>query len=421
MTRISSQKEGFYMYTRNIFEILLRRLKSMPVLLIVGPRQSGKTTLSKAIGHALKMGYISCDNIATLASIQFDPVGFLNNQAKPLIIDEAQRAPEIFLPIKVDVDDNRNPGRYLLTGSANPLLVPKLGDGLTGRMGICNMWPLSQGEIRGIKENFLKNILENGHWKTEYPILSQHEIVEILMKGGFPNVVTAKSFEERREWCNDYLFNALQKDINDLSKIEHFSQMPSLLYAIANRIGSPLNVNSLTDLIRASEATIRRYIELLKSLFLLYSLPSWSRNIDKKLSKASKIYFSDTALLLQSMDFDEERLLKLPNVLGQVFENFVVMELVKQATWSSVPVKLHHYRTQDQKEVDIVLESPSGKVIGIEIKLSSIVRKDDLKGLMSLKEYCGTNFHKGIIFYAGDKTLPFGDSFIALPVTALWE
>jgi len=409
------------MYTRNIFSTVTRRLKSMPVILIIGPRQCGKTTLSKTIGHELGMGYISCDNIATLASIQFDPAGFLNNQTRPLIIDEAQRVPEIFLPIKVDVDDNRKPGRYLLTGSANPLLVPKLGDGLTGRMGICNMWPLSQGEIRGVKENFLKSLFGNEHWKVDYPILSQHEIIAILMKGGFPNVVAAASSEERREWCNDYLFNALQKDINDLSKIEHFSQMPSLLYGIANRIGSPLNVNSLTDLIRTSEATIRRYIELLKSLFLLYPLPSWSRSMDKKLSKTSKIYFSDTALLLQSMDFDEERLLKLPNVLGQVFENFVVMELVKQASWSSEPVKLYHYRTHDQKEVDIVLESPSGKIIGIEIKLSSIVRKDDLKGLMSLKEYCGADFLKGIIFYTGGKTLPFGDSFTALPIAALWE
>lgn len=409
------------MYTRSIFAKLERRLKSMPVMLIVGPRQCGKTTLSKMIGSDLGMGYISCDNIATLASIQFDPAGFLNNQAKPLIIDEAQRAPEIFLPIKVDVDNHRNPGRYLLTGSANPLLVPNLGDGLTGRMGICNLWPLSQGEIHGVKENFLKILFGNEYWKTEYPTLTVHEIIEMLMKGGFPNVVAAKSSEERREWCNDYLFNTLQKDINDLSKIEHFSQMPSLLYGIANRIGSPLNINSLTDLIRTSETTVRRYIELLKNLFLLYPLPSWSRNIDKKLSKASKIYFSDTALLLQSMDFDEERLLKLPNVLGQVFENFVVMELVKQATWSPEPVKLHHYRTHDQKEVDIVLESPSGKVSGIEIKLSSIVRKDDLKGLMSLKEYCGADFHKGIIFYTGDKTLPFGDSFTALPITALWN
>jgi uncharacterized protein len=409
------------MYTRNIFSTLQRRLKSMPVMLIVGPRQCGKTTLSKVIGHNLEMGYISCDNIATLASIQFDPIGFLNNQIKPLIIDEAQRVPELFLPIKVDVDENRHPGRYLLTGSANPLLIPNLGDGLTGRMGICHMWPLSQGEIRGVKENFLQILFGNEPWSREYPMLSQHEIIEILMKGGFPNVVAAASSEERREWCNDYLFNTLQKDINDLSKIEHFSQMPSLLYGLANRIGSPLNVNALTDLMRSSEATIRRYLELLKSLFLLYSLPAWSRNIDKKLSKASKINFSDTSLLLQSMDFNEERLLKIPNVLGQVFENFVVMELVKQLTWNIEPLKLYHYRTHDQKEVDIVLESLSGKVVGIEIKLSSIVRQDDLKGLISLKESCGDDFHKGIIFYTGDKMLPFGDSFIALPITALWK
>jgi predicted AAA+ superfamily ATPase len=393
----------------------------MPVMLIIGPRQCGKTTLSKIIGQELGMGYISCDNIPTLASIEFDPVGFLNSQTKPLIIDEAQRAPELFLPIKVDVDNNRYPGRYLLTGSANPLLVPRLGDGLTGRMGICPMWPFSQGEIRGVKETFLEHLLGKGSWNKEYPVLSQHEIVEMLMKGGFPPAIAAKSVDERREWCNDYLFNALQKDINDLSKIEHFSQMPSLLYGIANRIGSPLNVNALTDLIKTSEATIRRYIELLKSLFLIYPLASWSRNIDKKLAKAPKVYFSDTSLLLHSMDFDEQRLLKLPNVLGQVFENFVVMELVKQATWSSEPVKLYHYKTHDQKEVDIVVESPSGKVIGIEVKLSAIVRKEDLKGLMSLKEYVGDDFYKGIVLYTGNNTLPFGDSFTALPMTALWS
>lgn len=369
----------------------------------------------------MNMSYISCDNIPTLASIEFDPVSFLNDQPKPIIIDEAQRAPELFLPIKVDVDNNRHPGRYLLTGSANPLLVPKLGDGLTGRMGICNMWPLSQGEIRGNNETFIANLINANPFKKEYPIISQHEIIQMLMKGGFPAVVQSDSAEDRRDWCNDYLFNALQKDINDLSKIEHFSQMPALLYGIANRIGSPLNVNSLTDLIKSSEATIRRYIELLKSLFLLYPLSSWSRNIDKKLAKASKIYFSDTALLLHSMDFDEQRLIKLPNVLGQIFENFVVMELVKQATWSSDPVTLYHYKTHDQKEVDIVLESPSGKVVGIEIKLSGIVRKDDLKGLKSLKEDAGSDFHHGIVLYTGDKTLPFGESFTAVPLSALWE
>lgn len=393
----------------------------MPVMLIVGPRQCGKTTLSKLIGQESGMGYISCDHIPTLASLEFDPVGFLREQPKPLIVDEAQRAPELFLPIKVDVDDNRHPGRYLLTGSANPLLVPKLGDALTGRMGICHLWPLSQGEIRGVRESFIDHAFGIADWKRSYPSLTSPQIIERLMRGGYPAALAATTEEERRAWCNDYLFNALQKDINDLSKIEHFSQMPALLYGIANRIGSPFTTSSITNLIKASEATVRRYIDLLKSLFLLYSLPAWSRNIDKKLAKASKIYFSDTALLLHTMDFNAERLLKLPNVLGQVFENFILMELVKQTTWSSHPLKLYHYRTEHQQEVDVVLESPSGKVVGIEIKMADIVRKDDLKGLTSLKAYCKEDFQKGIILYTGDRILPFGDSFIAVPITALWS
>jgi predicted AAA+ superfamily ATPase len=393
----------------------------MPVMLVIGPRQCGKTTLSKIIGKELHMSYVSCDSIPALASIEFDPVGFLREQTKPLIVDEAQRAPELFLPIKVDVDDNRYPGRYLLTGSANPLLVPKLGDALTGRMGICHMWPFSQGEIRGVQETFIHHLLSVGRWDKEYPTITQQEIIDMLMKGGFPAAVSAKSAEDRREWCNDYLFNTLQKDIYDLSRVEHFSQIPALLYGIAGRVGSPLNINSLTDLIRASEATIRRYIELLKSLFLLCPLNAWSKNIDKKLSKAPKIYFSDTALLLHSMDFNDQRLAKFPNVLGQVFENFVAMEIVKQATWSSLPVKLYHYRTHDQKEVDLVLESPSGKVCGIEVKLSDVVRKDDLKGLISLKDAAGNDFHKGIILYSGKQVLPFGDDFKAVPITALWS
>lgn len=392
----------------------------MPVMLLVGPRQCGKTTLSKIIGEELGMTYISCDNIPLLASIEFDPVGFLNQQTKPLIIDEVQRAPELFLPIKVDVDGNRHPGRYLLTGSANPLLSPKLADGLTGRMGICRMLPLSQGEIRGVKESFLERVFNQEGWEGSYPLLSQEEIVDLLIKGGFPTSVMTKDHEERREWCGDYLFNTLQKDINDLSKIEHFSQMPALLYAIANRIGSPLNAHGLTDLVKTSEATVRRYIELLKNLFLLDALPAWSRNADKKLAKASKVYFSDTALLLYAMDFDGPRLLNHLNVLGQVFENFVVMELVKQASWFQGGLQLYHYR-RDAKEVDLVLESPSGKIVGIEIKLSSIVRKGDLGGLIALKESAGDDFHSGIVLYNGDRLLPFGESFKAVPITALWS
>jgi len=408
------------MFQRNILPVLQRRLGAMPVVLIVGPRQCGKTTLSKEVGRQKEMHYISCDHLTTLAAMEFNPEGFLRDQKKPLIIDEVQRAPEIVLPIKVDVDEHRYSGRYLLTGSANPLLMPQLGDSLVGRMGICHMWPLSQGELRGVRETFIPHLFEERFSHEVFSRLTQQEIISLLIKGGFPASVRAKDEEERREWAHDYLFNILQKDVNDLSKIEHFSQMPALLYAMASRIGSPLNLHSLTALVRTSETTIRRYLELLKSLFLLYPIPAWSRNIDKKLSKGQKIYFSDATLLLQTMEFDASRLQRFPQVLGQVFENFVIMELVKQATWSSPSISLYHYRTQDQKEVDSVLESTSGKIVGIEIKLSDTVRKEDLQGLLSLKQTAGDDFHRGIVLYTGEQVISFGEDIQAVPLTALW-
>jgi uncharacterized protein len=409
------------MFRRNGLQTIKKRLQTVPALLLLGPRQCGKTTLVKQLADELGMGYISCDNIAALAAIEFDPIGFLRDQPKPLIIDEAQRAPELFLPIKVDIDAHRNPGRYLLTGSANPLLVPHVGDALTGRLGFCNLWPLSQGELLSIHDVLIDRFFEEMLFERDYPSLSQSELIHTLFLGGFPALHTLASTDARRQWCQDYLLSTLQKDINDLSKIEHFSQMPALLYGLANRVGSPLNMSGLTALIRTSDATIRRYIELLKSLFLLRALPAWSRNGDKRLAKAPKIYFSDSALLLYALDFDESRLVKHPNLLGHVFENFVVMELIKQATWSRHPIKFYHYRTRDKKEVDLVLETPSGKVVGIEIKLADLVRQDDLIGMRSLQEDVGSDFHRGIIFYTGDKTLPFGKHISAVPITALWS
>ena len=409
------------MFPRYDLPILQRRMKTVPVLLLVGPRQCGKTTLVKSIAQSSEMSYVSCDQMNTLASINFDPVGFVREQKKPVIIDEIQRAPELFLPIKVDVDENRIPGRYLLTGSANPLLSPKLGDSLAGRIGVCNLWPLSQGELVGVKETFLDRIFSDGPLPQATPSLSQHDFVTKIMVGGFPPVVSATSAQERSEWCNDYLFNVLRKDITDLAKIEHFSQLPALLYGLANRVGSTLNISSLVALTHASEATLRRYIELLKNLFLIVILPAWSKNGDKRLSRTPKAYFSDTALLVSTLNFDEQRILTTPNAFGHLFENFVVMELIKQATWFPEPIQLFHYRTIDQTEVDVVLESPSGKIVGIEIKLADVVRGDDLKGLQSLKEQAGKRFHKGIVLYTGSQTVPFGSSFSAIPITALWS
>lgn len=411
------------MYRRNLLEVLRRRMTSMPVMIIVGPRQCGKTTMVKMLGNQTNMNYLSFDDITSLGAAQFDPVGFLGQQNKPMIIDEAQRAPGLFLPIKVDVDTNRVPGRYLLTGSANPLLVPHLGDALTGRMGFCNLWPLSQGELLGIQENFIDFLFTDQKIPSSFPPLPKQEFIATIALGGFPALHSAQSDEERRNWCNDYLFTTLQKDINELSKIERFSQMPSLFCGLANRVGSTLNTEELSRITQTSTATTRRYMQLMESLFLLYRLPAWSDNFDKKLVKSPKIYFTDTALLLHTLGIEKSRLLDMPQILGHVAENFVVMEIVKQTTWSSSLPSLHHYRLEkgNKCEVDLVLETHSGKLVGIEIKIAEVVRSDDFKGLIALKKHAKNSFHRGIVLYTGEKTVPFGEDLCAMPITALWN
>jgi uncharacterized protein len=410
------------MYTRFLTDLLGRRMKFFPVVLLVGPRQSGKTTLTKKLAKEQTITYSSFDDINNLIGVELDPIGHLNALNKPLILDEVQRAPEIFLPIKVDVDNNRFPGRYLLTGSANPLLVPKVGDALTGRMAICQLWPLSQGEILGVKEKFIDHLFSDENWTSDVPHFDQEDLINKLFLGGFPALHMASNEEERKAWCNNYLSLALQKDINDLSKIEGFAHLPALMYGLASRVGSTLNIEELSRIAKTASTSLRRYIQLLESLFLFYRLPAWSPNIDKRLVKAPKIHYSDTALLLHVLNLNQDQLKSNLNVLGHVVENFVVMECVKQATWSECDPKLYHYREEKEKgtEVDIVLES-GGKIVGIEIKLSSVVRSNDIKGLTSLKETAGQAFLKGVILYMGHRVLPLGEGIRAIPMNALWN
>ncbi len=409
-------------YPRFLRDTLLERMKFFPVLLVIGPRQAGKTTLIKKFGKELELTYSSFDDLNNLVGVQLDPIGFLDHLKKPLILDEVQRAPEIFLPLKADVDENRIPGRYILTGSANPLLVPKVGDALTGRMAICNMWPLSQGEIIGVKETFLDILFSSDALPSELPRFDQKELLTKLFLGGFPALHTSSDKGYHKAWCNDYLSLSLQKDINDLAKIEGLAHLPVLLYGLAARIGSTLNNEDLSRLAKVASSSLKRYLQLLESLFLLYRLPAWSPNIDQRLVKAPKIYFTDTALLLHVLNMDQEQLGSNPHLLGHMLENFVIMECVKQATWAQSEPKLSHYRQDGDKgtEVDIVLES-AGKVVGIEIKLSSLVRPDDIKGLNSLKELAGKSFHKGIVLYMGNRVLPLGDKLQAVPINALWQ
>lgn len=406
-------------YHRFLTDNMLSGRKRSPAILLVGARQSGKSHLMKTIAKEEKIHYATFDNLPTLASAGNDPVGFIRSLPKPAILDEVQRVPEIFLPIKEDIDQNRISGRYLLTGSANPLVVPKLGDSLAGRMLIYELYPLSQGEILGKRENFLEIAFsDNPVFQTSH--FNKRELIERISRGGYPEVQGLQNHEERSEWADGYLSLILQKDIRDLAQIEGMNQLPNLLITAAAQVGSLLDYGNLAKDSRIPMTTLRRYFQLLHSLFIIHTLPAWSRNIKKRIVKSPKIFFVDTVILLQLLNLNETRLEQSPKILGRAAENFIVLELLKQSTWHPKRIDLFQFHTEAHQEVDIVLEHESGKVIGVEVKSSETIGIEDFKHFRVMKEAVGDDFHRGIVLYAGNQTLSFGPDLLAVPISALW-
>lgn len=411
---------SFVDYCRFLTDSVLSGRKRSPAVLVVGARQSGKSFLMKTIAKEENIHYATFDNLPTLASAGSDPVGFIRTIPKPVVLDEVQRVPGLFLPMKEDIDQNRIAGRYLLTGSANPLVVPKLGDSLAGRMLLYELYPLSQGEIEGRRETFIETVFSDQQ-DFHGVRLDKKELIERIARGGYPEVQGLKNHEERSEWADGYLSLILQKDIRDLAQIEGISQLPNLLLAVAAQVGSLLDYGNLAKDSGIPLTTLRRYFQLLHSLFIIHTLPAWSRNLKKRLVKSPKIFFVDTVILLQLLNLNEDRLVQSPKILGKAVENFVVLELLKQSTWHPQKIRLFQFHTDAHQEVDIILEHESGKVVGIEVKSSETVGIEDFRHLQFMKDAIGEDFLRGIVLYAGHQTLAFGPNLIAVPVSALWR
>jgi predicted AAA+ superfamily ATPase len=408
-------------YHRFLTDKVLGGLKRSPAVLLVGARQSGKSFLMKLMAKETGAHYVTFDNLPTLATAHHDPVGYIRAVQKPVILDEIQRVPELFLPIKEDIDNNRIAGRYAMTGSANPMVVPDLGDSLAGRMLLYELYPLSQGEIAGKKEKFLEKIFdENPTFSPSIPF-NKTDLIERITRGGYPEIQELKTHDERTEWADAYLSLILQKDIQDLAHIEGISLLPNLLVTMAAQVGSLLDYGNLAKGSGIAMTTLRRYMQLLHSLFIIHTLPAWSRNLKKRLMKSPKVFFIDSMILLHLLNIDAARLKESPQILGKAAENFVILELLKQTTWSPKKINLFQFHTEAHQEIDLILEDERGKVVGIEIKSSETISADDFKHFKVLKEEIGDSFLRGIVLYAGHQTLPFGPNLWAMPIAALWD
>lgn len=411
------------MFERFLSSYLAEALSDTPVVLLVGARQVGKSTLTQSLKNEnYQPNYLTFDDTNILVAAKGNPSGFLDSVKTPVVFDEIQRVPELFLPIKLTVDRNREAGGFLLTGSANVLLMPTIADSLAGRIEILNLRPLSQGEINGKKEDFIDWACGD---QFDLPTVKYSEerekLFERMLTGGYPEVVQRKTANRRSAWFNSYIATLLQRDVRDLANVEGLIDFPKLLSILAARAGGLLNYAEVSRTSALPQTTLKRYVALLENLFLIEYLPAYSGSLTKRLMKTPKLFFTDTGLLsyLQNLTWDKIKF--EPTLAGMLTENFVVAELKKQIAWNKMRVNMFHFRTSTDTEVDIILEMPSGEVVGIEIKSGANLNRDAFKGLRVLENDLGRKFKRGIVIYTGETAVAFEKNMFAVPINRIWE
>jgi hypothetical protein len=411
------------MLTRNLTHSIIEALSDTPVVMLNGARQTGKSTLAKSLtSKSYPARYVTLDDATSLAAAKHDPVGFISGLGGPTVIDEIQRAPELFIAIKANVDLDRRPGRFLLTGSANVLLLPRLSESLAGRMEMYTLWPFSQGEFSGIREGFVDAVFSDKPLPDDLKHVGDDAtpLLERAIRGGYPEASSRTSETRRRAWFSSYITTILQRDVRDIANIDGLNAMPRLLSILATRSASLLNYSELSRTTGLPQSTLKRYMALFETTFLINQIPAWSSNLGKRLVKTSKLVLNDTGLLASLLAVDASRL-ENSTLSGPLVENFVIMELRKQISWSDIKPMILHYRTQAGQGVDVVLEDTDGRVVGIEIKASKSVSAQDFKGLQSFAEVAGNNFIRGIVLYGGSENVSFGSNLFAMPISSLWS
>jgi predicted AAA+ superfamily ATPase len=399
---------------------LLEALADAPVVLIHGPRQCGKTTLARTVAGEMGYAYFSFDDGVALAAAEADPMGFVADLPERTVLDEVQRVPWLFTALKTAVDRRRAPGRFLLTGSANVLLVPKLADSLAGRMEILRLRPLSQCELAGRESRFLETLFAGAFKTRSYERLAA-DLATRIAAGGYPAALARAAPRRRAIWYRDYLDALVQRDVRDLARIGALNALPRLLALAAAQTARLLNVTELAGPFQLSRPTIRDYVTLLERVFLLETLPPWHSNRLSRLIKTPKLHLGDTGLACALLGVDAAGLAADRSLLGQILETFVFQELRRQASWHDEPLAFFHFRDKDGAEVDIVLERGARTLAGVEVKAAATVTAADFRGLRKLREAAGKRFAGGVVLYDGETSASFGDGLFAVPVRALWE
>ena len=426
---------------RFLYSSLLRTLSWAPVVLLSGPRQSGKTTLCKAIqaSNSLphKYEYISFDDLTNREFAHDDPVGFVEQLPSYVILDEVQLVPEIYRQLKVEVDAYRVPGRFLLTGSARLPLMSELSDSLAGRMQLVELFPFSQSEIHHHStadykiypfddgENLtvpsmITRLFENqlNIRESERRPRLVRELAKRIVEGGYPEPRLLPTLD-RQKWYQNYVRTITSRDVYELTAARRFDVVPRLAGIAAAHTARLFNLTDLAATLDLSRNTVSEYVSILQNLFMMQYVPSWSNNQLKRSVKAPKLHFFDTGFACALLNLDEDGLWRDRKRLGQMTETFVFQELSKLASWYDSKLTIFHYRDRDRHEVDFVIEKSGSGIVAIEVKTRATVKEADFRGIRKLRHH-SENFIAGVVLYDGEQARSFGENLFAFPISSLW-
>lgn len=399
---------------------ILEALSDTPVVVLNGPRQVGKTTLVSSLTYPGRSAFVTLDDRATLQALDEDPRAFLQRPVDTLVIDEAQLAPWLFRAVKAEVDRDRRPGRFLVTGSSRLVTTTNLAEALVGRVETHELWPFSQDELRGAPSDVVDRLFEDPASLVVPGSLTRRDLVEAVCAGGYPEAVVRPP-RRRVEWHRAYVDAAIEAVVARETDSRRRAELPVLMRLCAARTGQELNVSNVANDLGLSVTTARSYLAQLEAAFLVWLIPAWSTNLSAKVVRRPKLVLPDSGLAAGLLRVDGTTVDRPGGVLGPLLETFVANELRKQAAWSFARPTVSHFRDRGGTEVDLVLEHPDGRIVAIEVKATSSPKSEDLRGLRLLEQRLGDRFAFGALLSAAPEAVPFGPKLAMLPVETLWR
>ncbi len=383
------------------------------VLLLSGPRQSGKTTLAREL-ESDQTEYRTLDDSTLREAAENDPQGFVKHRTNTLIIDEVQLTPSLLPAIKKAVDEDNRPGQYLLTGSANIQSLPTVRESLAGRIANIRLRPLARGEVDRIAPRFIESAFEQS-FSRNFTHYDRDALIELALRGGFPEPMRLQD-RSRRRWHNDYINAILEHDLNEIARIHRKNAMRELVNILAAWSGKFMDISAIGSGLSIQRPTIESYINALEALYLVERIYPWTKTDYARVGKQSKLFMADSGLMatllrwkMDQVRFDSDR-------SGKLMETFTFNEIMAQVDAGDGLYELFHYRDREKREIDFIIEREDNALLGIEIKSGSAVGKNDFKHLKWFQNNIATNqTFTGIILYTGEIPASFGNNLWAVP------